>query len=131
MVVNNKFISYIESRVQSNNELYGRFHIGSFSKGQGLTLANTLRRTLLSEIPALLITKVEIEDVYHEFDSIEAIQENILDVLLNFKNLKLKLLHSELTDQIFQSINIPDISIILVQALLLQMIYIFLKMLYL
>lgn len=101
MVVNNKFISYIESRVQSNNELYGRFHIGSFSKGQGLTLANTLRRTLLSEIPALLITKVEIEDVYHEFDSIEAIQENILDVLLNFKNLKLKLLHSKLTDQIF------------------------------
>ena len=98
VVNNNKFVSSIESRVQSNNELYGRFHIGSFSRGQSLTVANTLRRTLLSEIPALLITKVEIEDVCHEFDSIEAIQENVLDVLLNFKNLKLKSINSKLVD---------------------------------
>jgi DNA-directed RNA polymerase subunit alpha len=89
VVNNNKFVSSIESRVQSNNELYGRFHLGCFGIGQALTIANALRRTLLSDIPAFIITKVEIEDVRHEFDSIEAIQENILDVLLNLKKLTL------------------------------------------
>ena len=89
VVKNNKFVSSIESRVQENNELYGRFHLGCFGIGQALTIANALRRTLLSDIPAFIITKVEIEDVRHEFDSIEAIQENILDVLLNLKKLTL------------------------------------------
>ena len=89
VVKNNKFVSSIESRVQANNELYGRFHLGCFGIGQALTIANALRRTLLSDIPAFIITKVEIEGVRHEFDSIEAIQENILDVLLNLKKLTL------------------------------------------
>ena len=89
VVKNNKFVSSIESRVQENNELYGRFHLGCFGIGQALTIANALRRTLLSDIPAFIITKVEIDDVRHEFDSIEAIQENILDVLLNLKKLTL------------------------------------------
>jgi len=89
VVNNNKFVSSIESRVQSNNELYGRFHLGCFGVGQALTIANALRRTLLSDIPAFIITKVEIDDVRHEFDSIEAIQENVLDVLLNLKKLTL------------------------------------------
>ena len=68
VVNNNKFVSSIESRVQANNELYGRFHIGSFGIGQALTIANALRRSLLSNIPAFIITKVEIENVRHEFD---------------------------------------------------------------
>ena len=89
VVKNNKFVSSIESRVQENNELYGRFHLGCFGIGQALTIANALRRTLLSDIPAFIITKVEIDDVRHEFDSIEAIQENVLDVLLNLKKLTL------------------------------------------
>lgn len=89
VVKNNKFVSSIESRVQANNELYGRFHLGCFGIGQALTIANALRRTLLSDIPAFIITKVEIDDVRHEFDSIEAIQENVLDVLLNLKKLTL------------------------------------------
>jgi DNA-directed RNA polymerase subunit alpha len=95
VVNNNKFVSSIESRVQANNELYGRFHIGSFGIGQALTIANALRRSLLSTIPAFIITKVEIENVRHEFDSIEAIQENILDVLLNLKNLTLTSLENK------------------------------------
>jgi len=98
VVNNNKFVSSIESRVQSNNELYGRFHLGCFGIGQALTIANALRRTLLSDIPAFIITKVEIDDVRHEFDSIEAIQENILDVLLNLKKLTLTSTDSNLID---------------------------------
>ena len=98
VVNNNKFVSSIESRVQSNNELYGRFHLGCFGIGQALTIANALRRTLLSDIPAFIITKVEIDDVRHEFDSIEAIQENVLDVLLNLKKLTLTSTDSNLID---------------------------------
>jgi DNA-directed RNA polymerase subunit alpha len=100
MFVNkNKFVSSIESRVQENNELYGRFHLGSFGIGQALTIANALRRTLLSDIPAFVITKVEIDDVRHEFDSIDAIQENILDVLLNLKKLTLTSLDLNLNNE--------------------------------
>ena len=99
VVKNNKFVSSIESRVQANNELYGRFHLGCFGIGQALTIANALRRTLLSDIPAFIITKVEIDDVRHEFDSIEAIQENILDVLLNLKKLTLTSTDSTLIDK--------------------------------
>ena len=98
VVKNNKFVSSIESRVQENNELYGRFHLGCFGIGQALTIANALRRTLLSDIPAFIITKVEIDDVRHEFDSIEAIQENVLDVLLNLKKLTLTSTDSNLID---------------------------------
>ena len=98
VVNNNKFVSSIESRVQSNNELYGRFHLGCFGIVQALTIANALRRTLLSDIPAFIITKVEIDDVRHEFDSIEAIQENVLDVLLNLKKLTLTSTDSNLID---------------------------------
>ena len=98
VVNNNKFVSSIESRVQSNNELYGRFHLGCFGIGQALTIANALRRTLLSDIPAFIITKVEIDDVRHEFDSIGAIQENVLDVLLNLKKLTLTSTDSNLID---------------------------------
>ena len=100
MVVNkNKFVSSIESRVQENNELYGRFHLGSFGIGQALTIANALRRTLLSDIPAFIITKAEIDEVRHEFDSIDAIQENILDVLLNLKKLTLTSLDLNLINE--------------------------------
>lgn len=81
------FVSYIETRIQSNNTLYSRFHIGNFSTGQALTIANTLRRILLSQIPSFVISKVEIEGVRHEFDSILDIKENIIDVILNLKNL--------------------------------------------
>lgn len=81
------FVSYIETRIQSNNTLYSRFHIGNFSTGQALTIANTLRRILLSQIPSFIISKVEIEGVRHEFDSIVDIKENIIDIILNLKNL--------------------------------------------
>ena len=62
-----KFVSYIESRIEDNNTLYARFHLGTFVGGQALTIANALRRTLLSEIPAFIITRVESDGVNHEF----------------------------------------------------------------
>ena len=83
----NKFFSCLESRILENGELYARFKLGTFFKGQGLTFANALRRTLLTEIPGLIITSVKIQGIHHEFATIPGLQETVLDLLLNVKNL--------------------------------------------
>ena len=84
-----KFVSYIESRIEDNNTLYARFHLGTFVGGQALTIANALRRTLLAEIPAFIITRVEIDGVNHEFATLPGIHESILNIVLNLKKMVL------------------------------------------
>jgi len=84
-----KFVSFIESRIQDNKNLYSRFHLGPFVAGQGLTVGNALRRSLLSEIPAFIITDIEIDGANHEFAILPGIQETILNILLNSKQIVL------------------------------------------
>ena len=85
--IQNKFYSCVETRIQSQGEMYARFHLGTFFRGQALTVANALRRTLLGELPCLIVTKVHIDGVVHEFSSIPGVQESVLDILLNLKRL--------------------------------------------
>jgi DNA-directed RNA polymerase subunit alpha len=85
--IHNKFCSCVETRIQSQGEMYARFHLGTFFRGQALTVANALRRTLLGELPCLVVTKAQIDGVVHEFSSIPGIQESVLDILLNLKRL--------------------------------------------
>ena len=82
-------LSCIESRVENSRNFYGRFQLGPFVLGQGLTIANSLRRSLLSEISGLAITAVEIEGVVHEYSTIEGVRESVLDILLNVKQIVL------------------------------------------
>lgn len=82
-----KFVSYIESRIQDNGELYARFHLGTFVEGQALTIANALRRTLLSEIPGFVVTSVDIDNASHEFSTLLGIHESVLNILLNIKRM--------------------------------------------
>nr|UEQ13295.1 RNA polymerase alpha subunit [Chlorella variabilis] len=82
---NNLFVSCVESRVQDDGSMYARFHLGTFFRGQGLTFANALRRTLLSEMPGLVIADVEIEGASHEFALLPGIEETVLEILLNLK----------------------------------------------
>lgn len=82
----NLFFSCVESRIQDNGSLYGRFHIGTFFRGQSLTFANALRRTLLSEIPGVRIKEISIEGVTHEFAILPGVEESVLDILFNLKN---------------------------------------------
>lgn len=79
----------IESRIEENRNFYGRFLLGPFDLGQGLTFANSLRRTLLSDISGLSLIAVEIEGAYHEYSTIPGVQESILDILLNLKQIVL------------------------------------------
>jgi len=82
-------LSCIESRVENSRKFYGRFQLGPFVLGQGFTIANSLRRSLLSEISGLAITAVEIEGVVHEYSTIEGVRESVLDILLNVKQIVL------------------------------------------
>ena len=60
-------------------------------RGYGHTLGNALRRVLLSSIPGFAITEVEIDGVLHEYSTIEGLQEDVLEVLLNLKDVALRL----------------------------------------
>ena len=60
-------------------------------RGFGYTLGNALRRVLLSSIPGYAITEVKIDGVVHEYSTIEGIQEDVVDVLLNMKKIALKI----------------------------------------
>lgn len=85
--MNNVFISCKESRIEKNRSFYGCFNLGAFDAAQSLTVANALRRTLLSECPGLGIISVTIENVSHEYSTLPGMRESVLDLLLNLKEI--------------------------------------------
>ena len=60
-------------------------------RGFGHTLGNALRRILLSSIPGAAVTEVQIDGVVHEYSAIEGVQEDVIDILLNIKNLSIRM----------------------------------------
>ena len=68
-----------------------RIVIEPFERGFGHTLGNALRRVLLSSMPGCAVTEVEIEGVLHEYTSIEGVQEDVVDVLLNLKSIAIEM----------------------------------------
>ena len=85
----NFFLTCKECVLENPRKFYGSFYLGPFNNSQSLTIANGLRRTLLSEIPGLGIQMIEIEGVEHEFCTYPGLRESILDLLLNFKQIVL------------------------------------------
>ena len=69
---------------------YGRFRIAPLETGYGLTVGNSLRRVLLSSLEGSAVTSVQIEGVYHEFSSLPGVKEDVTDIILNVKNLRLR-----------------------------------------
>ncbi len=69
---------------------YGNF-LFTFDKGVGVTIANSLRRILLSAIPGYAITSVKIEGVNHEFEPIKGVKEDFTDIILALKKVRVKL----------------------------------------
>jgi DNA-directed RNA polymerase subunit alpha len=70
---------------------YGEFVVEPLPRGYGVTLGNPLRRVLLSSIPGTAVTSVYIEDVLHEFSTIEGVTEDVMQIILNLKELVVKL----------------------------------------
>lgn len=71
-------------------ENYGRFKIEPLDPGYGHTLGNALRRVLLSSIPGSAITKVKIDGVFHEFSTISGVKEDVTEIVLNIKGIRLR-----------------------------------------
>src|SRR5579859_1734229 len=69
---------------------YRRFAIGPLEKGYGLILGNALRRILLSSLPGAAVTSVRIEGVYHEFSTLPHVKEDVTEIILNVKKLRLR-----------------------------------------
>lgn len=73
------------------NGTYGKFVVEPLERGYGTTLGNSLRRILLSSLPGYAITSVGIDGVLHEFSTIEGVKEDVTEIVLNLKNVILKI----------------------------------------
>jgi DNA-directed RNA polymerase subunit alpha len=82
----------LEVDSESHDRFYGKFSCEPLERGFGTTLGNALRRVLLSSLRGSAITAVRIKDVDHEFSAIPGVLEDVTEILLNLKQVRLKLL---------------------------------------
>ncbi|MHB1049478.1 MAG: DNA-directed RNA polymerase subunit alpha [Bacteroidota bacterium] len=74
----------------SGTSTYGKFIVQPLEKGYGVTIGNALRRVLLSSLPGYAITAIRIEGIVHEFTSLPGLVEDVSDMVLNLKQVRLK-----------------------------------------
>lgn len=89
MAINNLILPKIESTAMTRE--YGRFVVGPLEKGYGTTIGNALRRILLASLPGAAVTSIRVTDVPHEFSAIPHVREDMMQLILNIKQLRLKL----------------------------------------
>ena len=87
----NEFLRPRVVKVQPQGRTTARVTIEPLERGFGHTLGNALRRILLSSMPGCAVVEVEIDGVLHEYTSIEGVQEDVVDILLNLKQLAVKM----------------------------------------
>jgi len=83
-------VQCLKSTTNKATEFYSKYSIGPFLKGQSTTVGNALRRVLLSNLQGLAITGVRIIGIEHEFSTISNVKEDVVDILLNLKQIVLK-----------------------------------------
>ena len=83
-------IECIESKNTNARDQYGYFVLEPLKKGQGITVGNSLRRTILSDLEGTAIVAVRIAGINHEFSTITGVREDVLEILLNLKEVVLK-----------------------------------------
>lgn len=81
----------LEFDADTNTPTYGKFVARPLERGFGITLGNSLRRVLLSSLQGAAITRVKIEKVLHEFGSMPGVTEDVSDIILNLKQVRLRL----------------------------------------
>ncbi len=87
----NVFLKPRSIEVQNVSPTYAKVVMEPFERGYGHTLGNALRRILLSSMPGFAPTEVKIAGVLHEYSTVEGVQEDVVDLLLNLKGIVLKL----------------------------------------
>ncbi|BBJ27204.1 DNA-directed RNA polymerase subunit alpha [Athalassotoga saccharophila] len=80
----------VEEEKEDGGYLYAKYSIYPLERGYGVMIGNALRRILLSSIPSIAITRVKIKDVYHEYDAVKGVKEDVLQILLNVKQIQVK-----------------------------------------
>jgi DNA-directed RNA polymerase subunit alpha len=94
LVTNNMVLPHkVEGDATSRN--YGRFVISPLESGYGLTLGTALRRVLLASLPGAAVTSIRVSDVHHEFSAIPGVREDMTQLILQVKQLRLKLYDTE------------------------------------
>ena len=81
----------LDVEMETLTPFYGKFYAEPFERGFGISIGNTLRRILLSSLQGAAITSVKIDGVLHEFTSIPDVKEDVTDIILNLKEVKVKL----------------------------------------
>lgn len=87
MALTNMVAPVLERDKESRN--YAKFNIGPLEQGYGVTLGNSIRRVLLSSLPGVAVTSMRISDTLHEFSDIPGVREDVLQVMLQVKMLRL------------------------------------------
>lgn len=82
-------------RIVLEEEIKGVYEIDNLFPGYGHTLGNSLRRIILSSLPGAAITSLKIEGVNHEFSVIDGVKEDVINILLNLKKVRFKMLTNE------------------------------------
>lgn len=81
----------IECLKLDNDNMYAKFVCEPLERGYGITLGNSLRRILLSSLPGAAITSIKVDGVQHEFTTIPNIVEDVVEIILNLKAVRLKI----------------------------------------
>src|SRR5438093_8118015 len=98
----------LEFERETLTDRFGRFYAQPFERGFGTTIGNALRRVLLSSIEGAAITAVKIDGVLHEFSPIPGVVEDATDIILNLKQIPLKL-HVDYTKTLYLRVEKPGI----------------------
>ncbi len=98
----------LAAELESLTDKFGKFSAQPFERGWGTTVGNALRRALLSSIEGAAITAVKIEGVLHEFSSIPGVVEDATDIILNLKQVPLKL-NNDQPKTIFVNVENPGV----------------------
>jgi len=102
-------VQCLESHTAIATEQYSKYSIGPFKQGQSTTIGNTLRRVLLSNLQGISIVGVRITGVNHEFSTIPNVKEDVIDILLNLKQIILK---GEITEPVIARLTVKNSGII-------------------
>ncbi len=99
----------IEVEHSTYSTSYGKFVIQPLERGFGTTLGNAVRRTLLSSIPGAAITSIRIDGVPHEFSTVRGVKEDVVEIVLALKEIRLKMLHNRKTEKVRMHLKGPMI----------------------
>lgn len=81
----------IEIKERTDDGRYGKFVVEPLERGFGTTMGNSLRRILLSSLPGVAVSSVKVEGVLHEFSTIPGVKEDLVEIVLNLKELRFKM----------------------------------------